>query len=140
MTPNTSAKIYLSVDRLGKVLAAQSSADLRVAFLRDRGVDEDQNFVSLARINLELIAKAEGVASAQRACWTWTQLRFRFYSQQEQRLDKGHFESICYHSLLLFNREGNCVAAKLRPWITSASSDFSACGRISWPWWCPRRT
>jgi hypothetical protein len=27
----------------------------------------------------------------------------------------GHFESTCYHPLLLFNREGDCLAAKLRP-------------------------
>jgi Transposase DDE domain group 1 len=27
----------------------------------------------------------------------------------------GHFESTCYHPLLLFNREGDCMAAKLRP-------------------------
>src|SRR5216684_3334309 len=27
----------------------------------------------------------------------------------------GHFESTCYHLLLLFNREGDCLAAKLRP-------------------------
>ena len=27
----------------------------------------------------------------------------------------GHFESTCYHPLLLFNREGDCRAAKLRP-------------------------
>jgi len=26
-----------------------------------------------------------------------------------------HFESTCYHPLLLFNREGDCLAAKLRP-------------------------
>jgi len=32
----------------------------------------------------------------------------------EQRLH-GHFESTCYHPLLLFNREGDCLAAKLRP-------------------------
>src|SRR6202035_1917833 len=27
----------------------------------------------------------------------------------------GHLESTCYHPLLLFNREGDCLAAKLRP-------------------------
>ena len=26
----------------------------------------------------------------------------------------GHFESSCYHPLLLFNRDGDCLAAKLR--------------------------
>src|SRR5712692_9789235 len=27
----------------------------------------------------------------------------------------GHFESTCYHPLLLFNRKGDCLAATLRP-------------------------
>jgi hypothetical protein len=27
----------------------------------------------------------------------------------------GHFESTCFHPLLLFNRDGDCLAAKLRP-------------------------
>jgi Transposase DDE domain group 1 len=35
--------------------------------------------------------------------------------QQEQSAYNGHFESTCYHPLLLFNREGDCLVAKLRP-------------------------
>src|SRR5258708_22304777 len=35
--------------------------------------------------------------------------------EQEQSAYNGHFESTCYHPLLLFNREGDCLAAKLRP-------------------------
>ena len=37
------------------------------------------------------------------------------YGQQEQRAYNGHFESTCYHPLLLFNRAGDCLTAKLRP-------------------------
>jgi hypothetical protein len=37
------------------------------------------------------------------------------YGQQEHSAYNGHFESTCYHPLLLFNREGDCLAAKLRP-------------------------
>ena len=38
----------------------------------------------------------------------------RVHGRQEQSAYNGHFESTCYHPLLLFNREGDCVA-KLRP-------------------------
>ena len=34
---------------------------------------------------------------------------------QEGSAYNGHFESTCYHPLLLFNREGDCLAAQLRP-------------------------
>ena len=37
------------------------------------------------------------------------------YGQQEQRAYNGHFESTCYHPLLLFNGAGDCLAVKLRP-------------------------
>src|SRR5229473_6442147 len=35
------------------------------------------------------------------------------YGEQEQSAYNGHFESTCYHPLLLFNCEGDCLAAKL---------------------------
>jgi hypothetical protein len=35
--------------------------------------------------------------------------------EQEQSADNGHFESRCYHPLLVFHREGDSLAAKLRP-------------------------
>jgi hypothetical protein len=37
------------------------------------------------------------------------------HGQQERSAYNGHFESTCYHPLLLFNREGDCLGAKLRP-------------------------
>jgi Transposase DDE domain group 1 len=37
------------------------------------------------------------------------------YGRQEQSAYNGHFESTCYHPLLLFNRAGDCLAAKLLP-------------------------
>jgi Transposase DDE domain group 1 len=36
------------------------------------------------------------------------------YGHQEQSAYNGHFESTCYHPLLLFNDQGDCLAAKLR--------------------------
>ena len=33
------------------------------------------------------------------------------YGQQENSAYNGHFESTCYRPLLLFNREGDCMAA-----------------------------
>jgi hypothetical protein len=37
------------------------------------------------------------------------------YGAQEQSAYSGHFESVCYHPLFVFNAEGDCLAAKLRP-------------------------
>ena len=37
------------------------------------------------------------------------------HGTQEQSAYNGHFESVCYHPLFVFNPEGDCLAAKLRP-------------------------
>jgi hypothetical protein len=36
------------------------------------------------------------------------------HGEQEHSAYNGHFESTCYHPLLLLNSEGDCLAAKLR--------------------------
>jgi len=46
------------------------------------------------------------------------------YGQQENSAYNGHFESTCYHPLLLFNREGDCLAAKLRPGNVHSADDW----------------
>jgi len=46
------------------------------------------------------------------------------YGQQEKSAYNGHFESTCYHPLLLFNGEGNCLAAKLRPGNVHSTEDW----------------
>ncbi len=37
------------------------------------------------------------------------------YGEQDQSAYNGHFESTCFHPLLLFNRDGDSLAAKLLP-------------------------
>jgi hypothetical protein len=46
------------------------------------------------------------------------------YGQQEQSAYNGHFESILYHPLLLWNGEGDCLAAKLRPGNVHSADDW----------------
>ena len=46
------------------------------------------------------------------------------HGQQEGSAYNGHFESVCYHPLLLFNDHGDCVAAKLRPGNVSSADDW----------------
>jgi hypothetical protein len=76
---------------------------------------EEQNFVGLARINRELIGKAEAVASAQRVVLDMDSTEIPVHGQQEQSAYNGHFESTSYHPPLLFHREGDGLRAKLRP-------------------------
>jgi hypothetical protein len=85
---------------------------------------QEENLAGLAAINRELIAKAETIESPQRVVLDMDSTEIPVYSQQEQSAYKGHFESTCYHPLLLFNREGDCLAAKLRPGNVHSADDW----------------
>ena len=75
---------------------------------------QEENLAGLAAIDRELIAKAETIES-QRVVLDMDSTEIPVYGQQERSAYNGHFESTCYHPLLLFNREGDSLAAKLRP-------------------------
>ena len=76
---------------------------------------QEGSHAGLAAINRELIAKAGTIDSPQRVVLNMHSTEIPVYGQQEQTAYNGHFESTCYHPLLLFNGEGDCLAAKLRP-------------------------
>ena len=74
---------------------------------------EDENFAGLARINRELIGKAEAVDSPERVVLDMDSTEIPVHGQQERSAYNGHFESTCYRPLLLFHREGDCLATKV---------------------------
>src|ERR1022692_3999132 len=73
------------------------------------------NLAGMATLNRELVARAEAIDSPRRIVLDMDSTEIPVYGQQEHSVYNGHFESTCYHALLLFNREGDCLAAKLRP-------------------------
>src|SRR5271170_4141521 len=85
---------------------------------------EPENLAGLGTINRELIAKAEAIDSPQRVVLDIDSTEIPVYGQQEQSAYNGHFESTCYHPLLLFNREGDCLGAKLRPGNVHSADDW----------------
>jgi DDE family transposase len=76
---------------------------------------QEENLAGLAAVNRALIARVEEIDSPQRVVLDMDSTEIPVYGDQEQSAYNGHFESPCYHPMLLFNREGDCLAAKLRP-------------------------
>jgi len=70
---------------------------------------EEENFAGLARLNRALIGRAEAMDSGDRAVLDLDSTEIPVYGEQEQSAYNGHFESTCYHPVLLFNREGDCL-------------------------------
>ena len=85
---------------------------------------QDENLAGLAAINRELLARVEAMESAQRVVLDIDSTEIPVYGQQEQSAYNGHFETTCYHPLLLFNREGDCLAARLRPGNVHSAEDW----------------
>jgi len=104
---------------------------------------QKENLAGLAALNRELVARAEAIASSRRIVLDMDSTEIPVYGQQEQSAYNGHFESTCYHPLLLFNREGDC--GRLPPCLVSVAARSRAaavppsprrCGRcqaVAWP-------
>ena len=78
----------------------------------------------ITRLNRELIGKAEAIHWHYRAVLDMDSTEIPVYGEQEQSAYNGHFESVCYHPLLLFNQHGGCLAAKLRPGNVHSAEDW----------------
>jgi hypothetical protein len=85
---------------------------------------EEENFRGLARLNRELIGSREAGDAAYRVVLDMDSTEIPVYGQQGQSAYNGHFESTCYHPLLLSNRDGDCVAAKLRRGNVHSADDW----------------
>ena len=76
---------------------------------------EEENFAGLAELNRALIGRGEAADTGYRTILDMDSTEIPVYGEQEQSAYNGHFESTCFHPLLLLNREGDCLGAKLRP-------------------------
>ena len=85
---------------------------------------QEKNLAGLGVINRELLAKAEALDATQRVVLDIDSTEIPVYGQQENSAYNGHFESTCYHPLLLFNSVGDCLAAKLRSGNVHSADDW----------------
>jgi len=91
-------------------------------------VTQDENSAELAAINQELIGKAETIDSPKRVVPDMDSTEIPVYGRQENSAYNGHFESTCCHPLLLFNREGDCLAASCGPARSMVPRTGKKCG------------
>jgi hypothetical protein len=98
-----------------KVLERGAALTSRLQSFETELLTQAENLAGLAVLNRELVAKGETIASPRRVVLDMDSTEIPVYGRQEQGTYNGHFESTCYHPLLLFNGEGDCLAVKLRP-------------------------
>ena len=76
---------------------------------------EEENLDGLARLNVEWVDRAMAQTSHQRVILDMDSSESPVHGQQEGVAYNGHFESVCYHPLFLFNHFGDCEGAMHRP-------------------------
>ena len=85
---------------------------------------DDENLIGLMAVNRELVAQAGASDRSERVVLDMDSTESPVHGQQEGSAYNGHFESVCYHPLLLFNQHGDCLAAKLRAGNVSSAEDW----------------
>ena len=83
-----------------------------------------ENLVGLRAVNREVLAQAEMATRADRMVLDMDSSESPVYGAQEGSAYNGHFKSVCYHPLFLFNEHGDCVAASLRPGNVPSADDW----------------
>ncbi len=98
-----------------KIWGRRAALTSRLQSFETELLAQDKNLAGLEAISRELITRAESVDAARRVVLDMDSTEIPVYGQQEQSAYNRYFESTCFHPLPLFNREGDCLAAKLRP-------------------------
>ena len=71
-----------------------------------------------------MLAQAEMATPDDRIVLDMDSSESPVHGAQEGSAYNGHFESVCYHPLFLFNEHGDCVAATLRPGNVHSADDW----------------
>jgi DDE family transposase len=78
----------------------------RLHWFETEVLSQDENLEGLSRINRDLLAEAEAMDSPRRVVLDMDSTEIPVYGEQEHSDYNEHFESTCYHPLLLFNEGG----------------------------------
>src|SRR5207244_8159172 len=76
---------------------------------------DERNYHGLSRLNTELLQHKATRPLTHCVTLDIDSSESPVHGAQEQSAYNGHFESVCYHPLFVFNQSGDCLAAKLRP-------------------------
>jgi hypothetical protein len=85
---------------------------------------KEENLIGLMALNRETVGQADCLDGSDRVVLDMDSSESPVHGEQEGSAYNGHFESVCYHPLFLFNSHGDCLAAKLRPGNVHSAEDW----------------
>jgi len=111
----------LAEDPAFRMLASRERRETSVAltstlhWFETEVLTEERNFQGLARLYTDLVQHEATRPRTRRVILDIDSSESPVHGAQEPSAYNGHFESVCYHPLFVFNQDGDCLAAKLRP-------------------------
>ncbi len=111
----------LAEDPAFRMLASRERRETSVAltstlhWFETEVLADERNYQGLSRLNTDLVQHDATVPPTRRVTLDIDSSESPVHGAQEQSAYNGHFESVCYHPLFVFNQDGDCLAAKLRP-------------------------
>jgi len=84
----------------------------------------EEKLMGLVAVHRHVIGQAETLDRSDRTVLDMDSSESPVHGQQEGSAYNGHFETVCYHPLFLFNGHGDCLAAKLRPGNVHSADDW----------------
>jgi hypothetical protein len=103
----------------------ERGADLDAPLVQTELLTREENLVGLMAVNRDVIGRAQTCDRSDRIVLDMDSSEGPVHGQQEGSAYNGHFETVCYHPLFLFNDHGDCLAAKLRPGNVSSADDWA---------------
>jgi len=75
----------------------------------------DENLRGLEQLNAEWVGRAMARTKLRRIILDMDSSESPVYGEQEGAAYNGHFDTVCYHPIFVFNEFGDCEGAMLRP-------------------------
>ncbi len=98
-----------------KALEANAASTATVSRFETEILASEDNLEALAAINGAWVKKARGVTEGGKVILDMDSSESPVHGRQEGSAYNGHFLSVCYHPLFVFNQHGDCEGATLRP-------------------------
>jgi Transposase DDE domain group 1 len=114
-----------------KVLERGAALISRVHSFETEILSQAENLAGLARINCELIARAEALEPRRRVVLDMDSTEVAVFGEQEQSAYNGHFESTCYHPLP--KAIGNWSLTSLQQRLVKTGGRFIRHAHYYWP-------
>ena len=115
----------LSPHRVAKALDRGAALTSTLHWFETDLLTRGENLLGLMAVNREMLAQAGMPTRAGRIVLDMDSSESPVHGAQEGSAYNGHFASVCYHPLFLFNEHGDCVAATLRPGNVHSADDWA---------------